>query len=182
MLDEGNQYMCEKCDKKVDAIKRVVIKKLPRYLITTLKRFEFDIDAMRRVKVNDYYEFPHDLDMTKYTQEYLSKKEKGGEFTMKHESDYYKYELCGIVVHSGTADSGHYYSYIKEQENDTEKWYEFNDTVVRDFDKSEIPSECFGGFEQTPSWGYKGYMKTANAYIVVYKRKIETEQPDSDDE
>jgi len=28
--------MCEKCDKKVDALKRVVIKTLPRYLITTL--------------------------------------------------------------------------------------------------------------------------------------------------
>lgn len=35
---------------------------------------------------------------------------------MKHHSDYYNFDLVGIVVHSGTADSGHYYSYIKEQE------------------------------------------------------------------
>ena len=60
------------------------------------------------------------------------------------------------MVHSGTADSGHYYSYIKEQEtferDQPEKWYEFNDTLVRDFDKSEIPSECFGGVESN---GYK---------------------------
>jgi len=40
---------------------------LPRYLILTLKRFEFDFDQMIRVKVNDLYEFPTDLDMTKYT-------------------------------------------------------------------------------------------------------------------
>jgi ubiquitin carboxyl-terminal hydrolase 34 len=33
---------------------------------------------------------------------------------MKHHKDFYNYELVGIVVHSGTADSGHYYSYIKE--------------------------------------------------------------------
>jgi len=72
------------------------------------------MDSMLRVKVNDYYEFPHDLDMTNYTQEYLAKKVKGGEFTMNHHPDYYNYELVGIVVHSGTADSGHYYSYIKE--------------------------------------------------------------------
>lgn len=26
MLDEGNQYLCERCDKKVDALKRVCIK------------------------------------------------------------------------------------------------------------------------------------------------------------
>lgn len=44
VLDEGNQYFCEKCDKKVDALKRTCIKKLPRYMITTFKRFEFDLD------------------------------------------------------------------------------------------------------------------------------------------
>jgi len=35
---------------------------------------------------------------------------------MKYNTDYYNYELVGIVIHSGTTDSGHYYSYIKEQE------------------------------------------------------------------
>jgi len=35
---------------------------------------------MIRIKVNDFCEFPFDLDMTNYTQEYLSKKAKGGEF------------------------------------------------------------------------------------------------------
>jgi ubiquitin carboxyl-terminal hydrolase 9/24 len=67
MLTEDNQYLCEKCDKKVDALKRVCIKKLPRYMIMTLKRFEFDFDQMIRVKVNDHFEFPLDLDMTPYT-------------------------------------------------------------------------------------------------------------------
>jgi len=125
--------------------------------------------------------------MSKYTQEYLGKKEKGEEFTMKYAPEYYNYELVGIVVHSGTADSGHYYSYIKEQERfqdsaQPEKWYEFNDTLVRDFEKAEIPSECFGGVEQSPGWGYKQYMRTANAYLVVYKRKQEATPDDSDDE
>jgi ubiquitin carboxyl-terminal hydrolase 34 len=105
---------------------------------------------------------------------------------MKYHSDYYNYELVGIVVHSGTADSGHYYSYIKEQERfdsaTPEKWYEFNDTFVRDFDKNEIPNECYGGVEQSVGWGTKGYVKTANAYIVVYKRKMEEVPLDSDDE
>ena len=117
----------------MDALKRACIKTLPRYLIASLKRFEFDFDTMMRVKVNDFYEFPHTLDMTNFTQEYLQKKAKGDEFTMKYQSDYYNYELVGIVVHSGTADSGHYYSYIKEQERfegQGQKWYEFNDTLV----------------------------------------------------
>lgn len=32
-----------------------------------------------------------------------------------HSPSYYQYELVGVVVHMGTADSGHYYSYIKER-------------------------------------------------------------------
>ena len=58
-----------------------------------------------------------------------------------------------MIVHAGTADSGHYYSYIKEQETlrivqeGTAKWYEFNDIYVRDFDSAEIPVETFGGEE-----------------------------------
>ena len=67
MLDENNQYFCDKCDKKVDALKRQCIKRLPRYLITTLKRFEFDFDTMQRSKVDDYCEFPEHLDMSNYT-------------------------------------------------------------------------------------------------------------------
>jgi uncharacterized UBP type Zn finger protein len=65
---------------------------------------------------------------------------------MKYAADYYNYELVGIVVHSGTADSGHYYSYIKEQERTTEeKWFEFNDTTVKHFNIQNLKKECFGG-------------------------------------
>jgi ubiquitin C-terminal hydrolase len=40
------------------------------------------------------------------------------------------YELTGVLVHSGSANSGHYYSYIKEKDG---RWLEFNDTVVKEF-------------------------------------------------
>jgi hypothetical protein len=32
-----------------------------------------------------------------------------------HPKEYYEYQLVGVVVHIGTADSGHYYSLIKER-------------------------------------------------------------------
>jgi ubiquitin carboxyl-terminal hydrolase 9/24 len=177
MLEERDQYLCEKCDKKVDALKRTCFQTLPRYMIMTLKRFEFDMDRMMRVKLNDYYEFKEEIDVAEYTHEYLSAKEKAqkapkdgdGEAadskeellkTLKQPRAYYQYELVGIVVHSGTADSGHYYSYIKEQEafkaQGSDKWFEFNDVWVRDFDPSEIPAECYGGEETAYSqsqWG-----------------------------
>jgi ubiquitin carboxyl-terminal hydrolase 9/24 len=67
MLEGDNAYLCAQCDKKVDTLKRTCVKELPRYMIVTLKRFEFDFDRMVRVKVNDYCEFPVELDMLPYT-------------------------------------------------------------------------------------------------------------------
>jgi ubiquitin carboxyl-terminal hydrolase 9/24 len=71
MLEGDNAYLCAKCDKKVDTLKRTCVKELPRFMIISLKRFEFDFDRMIRVKVNDYCEFPLELDMFPYTQEGL---------------------------------------------------------------------------------------------------------------
>jgi len=31
------------------------------------------------------------------------------------DDSYYEYELVGVLVHSGSADAGHYYSFIKER-------------------------------------------------------------------
>jgi len=47
------------------------------------------------------------------------------------------------LVHSGSANSGHYYSYIKER-GDSGRWLEFNDRVVKEFDYANLAKECFG--------------------------------------
>ena len=50
------------------------------------------------------------------------------------------------MVHNGTSDSGHYYTFIKDRESNGENdWYEFNDTLVNHFDPKDIPAETFGG-------------------------------------
>lgn len=51
-------------------------------------------------------------------------------------------------MHQGTADSGHYYSFIKEREGESASendWFEFNDKDVSKFDAKCIPNETFGG-------------------------------------
>ena len=48
MLDGDNAYHCEKCNKRVPAVKRMCIKRLPNHLILVLKRFEFDYDSMQK--------------------------------------------------------------------------------------------------------------------------------------
>lgn len=56
--------------------------------------------------------------MHKYSSSYLRLKEESSPDS--------KYKLAGMLVHSGSAESGHYYSYIKIGE----QWFEFNDKVV----------------------------------------------------
>ena len=120
--------------KKVAAYKRQIVKTLPNVLIVVLKRFEFNVETLARMKVNDYCEFPQDLDMEEFTQERqtykdLSKDLESGKLSQedlteeqrkllqrKMPKDYYRYKLKGIIVHSGGADSGHYYSYIQDRE------------------------------------------------------------------
>lgn len=155
MLEGDNAYYCEKCDKKVDALKRTCVKRLPRYMIIALKRFEFDYDKMIKVKVNDYCEFPMEFSMEPFTQEGLARREKYQQMLeergedakeeiemdpLKYPPEYYEYSLTGVVVHTGTADSGHYYSFVKDREHpESGKWYELNDHVVREFDPADIP-------------------------------------------
>lgn len=155
--------------------KRISISRLPVYLIIHLKRFEFDFEKMQQIKLHDQFEFPTELDMYPYTKEYQQEKRKraasfvddrnsghdvrlstslnsakGGRTTAP---EYSQYELVGTVVHLGTAQSGHYYSFLRDQQvpRDVNRWYEFNDTLVTPFDPAKIPEECFGGKESAPS-------------------------------
>ena len=58
----------------------------------------------------------------------------------------YVYELFSILIHSGGANAGHYYAYIKSFED--QKWYNFNDSSVREIPLNEVQSEIqsmYGG-------------------------------------
>ena len=75
MLEGDNAYYCEKCEKKVNTLKRCCIKRMPNVLFMVLKRFEFNFDTMNKFKINDYCEFPMQIDMKEYCQQSLAKKD-----------------------------------------------------------------------------------------------------------
>lgn len=68
------------------------------------------------------------------------------------DEDCYEYKLVGVNVHSGTANAGHYWSYIntvrgmeeKDSNNpewantDKDEWMEFNDSTVKKFKYEEL--------------------------------------------
>jgi ubiquitin C-terminal hydrolase len=118
LLEQDNQYYCDHCNKKQDALKGIAISEpLPNNLIFGLKRFSFDFNMMTRIKVNDKMEFPMKIDMSKYVG-----------LAEENESErLLEYELVASINHIGTADAGHYFAYIKD--TNSGHWYSFNDTL-----------------------------------------------------
>ncbi|KAL6075441.1 Ubiquitin carboxyl-terminal hydrolase [Balamuthia mandrillaris] len=179
--DKLDDWKCEDCNTVVGAVKRTCYKHLSNTLIIHLKRFDYSIDAMgdiKQFKVTDRFEFPLRLNMEPFTAEGLNRKElidrekaKRGDsaedvdwseiFPRTLPESYYQYELVGILVHTGSQEAGHYYSYIKERTKSPGNWYEFNDAYVTPWDIKNVARECFGG-EKTPN----------SAYILFYQRIV----------
>ena len=157
IMDGENKINCEECHMKRTCHKRQIFKSLPNILVINLKRFEFDYNTMLKSKLNNYFEFPFELDMNDYLIE-------------DHKEINTKYELTGITIHFGFSDCGHYYDLIKSPDG---KWYKFNDNYVYEFDEKDIPHEAFGEKENM-----EDYIKDMeekdngqnNAYILIYKK------------
>jgi len=172
MLNGDNQYACDQCKKKVDAVRRSCLGDLPNYLVVHLKRFEFDFDSMQHVKVNDECKFPHDLDLSPFCKAGLAAIDSGSPIPDLQA----RYHLAGVLVHTGMVNSGHYYSFISTRNPSKEAWFEFNDTHVHNFDPNKLPEEAFGGIstdpKRGPSGGQKSHSKVNNAYILFYDRVL----------
>nr|CCA17629.1 conserved hypothetical protein [Albugo laibachii Nc14] len=75
VLDKENQWECDKCELKRDAIKGLKFHRLPYLLSLQLKRFDFDYNTMDRIKLHDRVTFPKYLNMNSF----LSNDEVKGE-------------------------------------------------------------------------------------------------------
>ncbi|CAI7784594.1 unnamed protein product, partial [Closterium sp. NIES-53] len=121
--------------------------------------------------------------------------EKGAGGGEERSDGYYEYSLVGVVVHSGTAFAGHYYSYIKERSGDSplhhsrpsqsvrskQRWLCFDDKRVEAYDVRELEKDCFGG--KYSAEVYDNLIKTTSpqefdrpnsAYMLFYERNAPT--------
>ncbi|XP_055619318.1 probable ubiquitin carboxyl-terminal hydrolase FAF isoform X2 [Toxorhynchites rutilus septentrionalis] len=183
ILEGADAYHCDKCDKKVVTVKRLCVRKLPPILAIQLKRFEYDYERVCAIKFNDYFEFPRWLDMEPYTVSGLAKIE-GEVIDVDDKSDQCtetRYQLTGIVVHSGQASGGHYFSYILHRTpSGLEKWYKFDDGEVLECkmnEDDELKAQCFGGDYMGEVYDnnlkrmqYRRQKRWWNAYMLFYTR------------
>jgi hypothetical protein len=66
ILSGDNEVYCNTCGRKSEAEKGLQFKSFPYILTLQLKRFDFDFQRMMRVKLNDWIEFPFELNVRKY--------------------------------------------------------------------------------------------------------------------
>ncbi|KAL5390450.1 hypothetical protein PMIN04_005859 [Paraphaeosphaeria minitans] len=163
VMEGDNKYKCESCGGKlVDAVKRTCLNDVPDNLIFHLKRFDFDLVELRRAKINDQFEFPAVIDVSPFKIDHLSDPSKPCEEDI--------FELVGVLVHQGTSENGHYYSYIRERPSpvgNAQPWVEFNDRDVDPFDPSSLGYHAYGGFYDE----FQRQQKQFSAYMLFYQRR-----------
>jgi len=150
---------------------------LPPVLQLHLKRYEYDFEQDRMVKVGDRMDFPQKLDLSPFWE----KAEEGEE-----EEGAGEYLLHAVVIHVGDGDGGHYYSYVDPK--CTGEWYRFDDSVVTRVKEKVVLQEGYGGgggsgsglvgrFFSLPFFGGgRRTPSTTCAYMLQYVKKSMVDQ------
>ena len=187
LLEGDNAYLCEECCGKVSALKRVCVRHAPHTLLLHLRRFDFDYETMQRLKLRGRFAFPVDLDLEPYTAEGVARADAGEQKAgggqgadvdvdtsdrgKGEDGSEYKYALAGVVIHSGTAFAGHYYSIAKDRESG--QWLVFDDTRVAPYDIANLEADCFGGKPEVEGGGsieMDCFDRPNSAYMLVYEK------------
>ncbi|KAJ2854234.1 ubiquitin-specific protease ubp15 [Coemansia erecta] len=130
MLDGENKYQAEGHGLQ-DARKGVIFESFPPVLQLQLKRFEYDFMRDAMVKINDRHEFPPSIDLSEFLSDDADR------------SKSWKYNLHGVLVHSGDLHGGHYFALLRPTTED--RWFKFDDDRVVPVSRDEVFGEYFGG-------------------------------------
>ncbi|EDQ90990.1 uncharacterized protein MONBRDRAFT_3133, partial [Monosiga brevicollis MX1] len=154
-------YHCADCQERVSAEKLVRLRQLPACVIISLKRMAYDMESQQRIKIHQRCEFPLDLDLRPYMSDAaISAAEL--------------YRLTGVVVHSGSAQSGHYYAFA--QQRDSSQWLRLDDRQVTPVSTDVLLEQSYGGVKRVDadasvsSYLNANEMKAYSAYLLVYER------------
>jgi ubiquitin carboxyl-terminal hydrolase 34 len=152
-----SDFYCEQCQNRGETTKRNIISEIPNIFFVHLRRIVFNYDMFLNMKIHTRLQFPEDLNMEPFTKEGVELREsKGLEYMkkLKHDEeeakkfeeltlhgkdkDHYKMKLKGVIVHSGSADVGHYYSILPNPTNSG--WLKFDDSRTTIFTSSDFDS------------------------------------------
>ncbi|KAH9376510.1 hypothetical protein HPB48_006595 [Haemaphysalis longicornis] len=157
-LEGSNQYSCEVCGGKRNAVRCIRLRRLPPVLSLQLLRFNFDRQAGCR-KINTAVQFSESLDLSPHLQQ------PAGSTV---------YSLVAVLIHQGpSANSGHYVAHIKDRTSGS--WYRFNDDGVCKMrgrqlqlnTDDESPTHSTGSGEE------RAYFVDARLFAVLFASELQ---------
>lgn len=157
-LTHQNKFYCNTCSSLQEATKTIKLKKLPEVMIINFKRFKYDENADKMVKLFDSISYPLKLRLFN-----TSESDDNNTNDENNNDNFTLYELYALVVHIGGGPMhGHYVSLCKCKAG---LWLLFDDETV------EIVDECYvmRFFGNGPG--------LASSYILFYQ-KCDTLNPE----
>ena len=141
-------------DRKEDGTIQTRIHHLPPILFIQLKRFTYSPTAQTVQKLNDFYTFPVEINMSPFMDSSQSENE---------------YCLQSVFVHGGSLTTGHYYSYVCTQRNGVTpiQWCAVNDVRVECVSIQEVLERSYGKRESS----LKRYRKKIAITIRWWRRR-----------
>ncbi|KAF8531505.1 hypothetical protein JB92DRAFT_2691746 [Gautieria morchelliformis] len=122
MLSQKNKFFCDSCGGLQEAEKRMKIKQLPNVLALHLKRFKYQEDVQKYIKLSYRVAFPFELRLFNTVDDAPNPDRL--------------YQLFAIVVHiGGGPHHGHYIAIIKAHGT----WLVFDDETVEPIRAGDIP-------------------------------------------
>ncbi|KAL1296685.1 hypothetical protein AAFC00_000161 [Neodothiora populina] len=167
-LEGGDKFKCVTCNSNsggiyVNAMRRTGLEKVPDNLVLGLKRFRYEtFDG--GTKVNDMFDFPERIDLSPYMTSKLAEPD------LPMAPD--EFQLVGVVVHDGTLQYGHYWSYAAERyrpDGSPMLWFKFEDHSVTRVTSDFVVTETRGGLVSSSEDGQM-WLRSDNAYVLYYER------------
>ena len=180
-----NKYHCVDHDKDIDdrfdADMGTEFLVLPPVLVMHLRRFEFDLKTYQLEKVNGYFAFPTNLNMSRYlrTESGPAPRWTGPVPSLRSDmseeewdaalagAEDQTYRLHSVLVHSGHMHGGHYHAFVSP--GDGGRWLKFDDATVCEVSQDLAVADNFGGSNSKRFWLEHSH-KDTSAYMLLYVR------------
>ncbi|KAK4058729.1 hypothetical protein OIO90_000173 [Microbotryomycetes sp. JL221] len=189
-LSGDNQYYCDKCEVKGNALRYMRLDAIPPVLHLSLLRFVFSMKDMSRQKSQAMISYPLELDMGQFLPLDI-----GGNKPQVW------YDLKGVLMHKGkSAYHGHYVAQVHDELD--KKWYLFDDESVTPIDdlngpdlydeegeritsskqesnSSTTKKKLASGFKIAPNGSIMP--QSQDAYMLIYTRRSDRDNRQADD-